>query len=374
MTIESCFEALERQYANKLPFVVYSRPINALIKCWLQEDDALYKTDTFSESGFVFAPFDINNKSILLPETHCEHFTVEIESELQLEVANVKKLWNSNEKDKNTHIDLVLKGISEINNGSLDKVVLSRFEEKELITVDPMAIFKRLYNTYKNAMVYCWYHPKVGLWLGATPELLFKVEGQQLTTISLAGTEPYIKDVAVEWTNKEIEEQQIVTDYITNQIEPYTNHITISDVETARAGNLLHLKTRIISRIENSSSLKSIIEALHPTPAVCGFPKQKAKDFILNNESYNREYYTGFLGELNLMQSKTRNSNRRNVENNAYAVVKKSSNFYVNLRCMQVLKKNALIYVGGGVTKDSIPENEWKETVNKTKTIVNILD
>jgi isochorismate synthase len=374
MTIESCFEALERQYANKLPFVVYSRPINALIKCWLQEDDALYKTDTFSESGFVFAPFDINNKSILLPETHCEHFTVEIESELQLEVANVKKLWNSNEKDKNTHIDLVLKGISEINNGSLDKVVLSRFEEKELITVDPMAIFKRLYNTYKNAMVYCWYHPKVGLWLGATPELLFKVEGQQLTTISLAGTEPYIKDVAVEWTNKEIEEQQIVTDYITNQIEPYTNHITISDVETARAGNLLHLKTRIISRIENSSSLKSIIEALHPTPAVCGFPKQKAKDFILNNESYNREYYTGFLGELNLTQSKTRNSNRRNVENNAYAVVKKSSNFYVNLRCMQVLKKNALIYVGGGVTKDSIPENEWKETVNKTKTIVNILD
>jgi len=374
MTIESCFEALERQYANKLPFVVYSRPINALIKCWLQEDDALYKTDTFSESGFVFAPFDINNKSILLPETHCEHFTVEIESELQLEVTNAKKLWNSDEKDKNTHIELVLNAISEINNGTLDKVVLSRFEEKELTRVDPMSIFKRLYNTYKNAMVYCWYHPKVGLWLGATPELLFKVEGQQLTTISLAGTQPYMKDVAVEWTNKEIEEQQIVTDYITNQIEPYTNHISISDIETARAGNLLHLKTRIISRIEKPSSLKSIIEALHPTPAVCGFPKQEAKDYILKNEGYNREYYTGFLGELNLTQSKTRNTNRRNVENNAYAVVKKSSNFYVNLRCMQVLKKNALIYVGGGVTKDSIPENEWKETVNKTKTIVNILD
>jgi isochorismate synthase len=203
---------------------------------------------------------------------------------------------------------------------------------------------------------------------------LFKVEGYQLTTISLAATQPYTKDVAVEWTNKEIEEQQIVTDYITNQIEPYTNHISISDVETVRAGNLLHLKTRIISRIEKYSSLKPIIEALHPTPAVCGFPKQKAKDFILKNEGYNREYYTGFLGELNLKQSKTRNTNRRNVENNAYAVVKKASNFYVNLRCMQVRNKKALVYVGGGITKDSIPENEWNETVNKTKTIVNILD
>ena len=374
MTIESCFEALDTQFANQLPFVVYSRPINALIKGWLQEDDTLHTTDTFSESGFVFAPFDIHNKSILLPETHCEHFTVEIESELQLEVVKSQKLSNSDEKDKNTHIDLVLNGISEINNGTLDKVVLSRFEEKELTTVNPMTIFKRLYNTYKNAMVYCWYHPKVGLWLGATPELLFKLEGQQLTTISLAGTQPYVKDDEVEWTNKEIEEQQIVTDYITNQIEPYTNHITVSDVETARAGDLLHLKTRIISRIEKASRLKSIIEALHPTPAVCGFPKQKAKDFILRKEGYNREYYTGFLGELNLKQSNTRNTNRRNVENNAYAVVKTQSNFYVNLRCTQIQDGKAVIYVGGGITKDSIAESEWNETVNKTKTIGNILN
>jgi isochorismate synthase len=193
MTIESCFEALERQYENQLPFVVYSRPINALIKCWLQEDDTLHKTDTFSESGFVFAPFDINNQSILLPEIHCERHTVVIESEL--EVPKAQKLSNSDEKDKNTHIDLVLRGISEINNGKLDKVVLSRFEEKELTTINPIDIFKRLYNAYKNAMVYCWYHPKVGLWLGATPELLFKAEGQKLTTISLAVTQPYTKEV-----------------------------------------------------------------------------------------------------------------------------------------------------------------------------------
>ena len=113
---------------------------------------------------------------------------------------------------------------------------------------------------------------------------------------------------------------------------------------------------------------------MHPTPAVCGFPKQVAKDFILENENYDRAFYTGFLGELNLKQSKTRNTNRRNVENNAYAVVKTQSNFYVNLRCMQLQEAKALIYVGGGITKDSNPEKEWEETVNKTKTIGSILD
>ena len=47
-------------------------------------------------------------------------------------------------------------------------------------------------------------------------------------------------------------------------------------------------------------SIKKIILALHPTSAVCGLPKQEAKEFILQNEGYNREYYSGFLGELNI--------------------------------------------------------------------------
>lgn len=370
MTQDSFFETLERQYQNQLPFVVYSRAINSIIKCWLQNDDSLYTTSDFTESGFVFAPFDLNGKSILLPETECEHLTLEI-SNLDLD-EDFKTVTIENYGEEQ-HVQLVTKGIDTIKKGELSKVVLSRKVEKDIENTNPLTIFKRLFNTYKNAMVYCWYHPKVGLWLGATPELLFKVEGRQLTTISLAGTKPYSEKDEVLWTNKEYEEQQIVTDYITKQIEPHTSDIKISEVETVRAGNLLHLKTYIRSRIKVESSLKSVIEALHPTPAVCGFPKEASKQFILKNENYKREYYTGFLGELNLKTSKTRNTNRRNVENNAYAVVRRHSNFYVNLRCMQLKDEKAMIYVGGGITKDSVPQNEWEETVNKTKTIVNVL-
>lgn len=370
MTQDSFFETLELQYKNNLPFVVYSRPINSVIKCWLQEDDALHTTSEFNESGFVFSPFDLNNKSILLPETHCQHFTIDA---LDIDLDDEFTSSSIENKGEEAHIQLVEKGIDTIKNGLLEKVVLSRKVEKSLVDSNPITIFKRLFNTYKNAMVYCWYHPKVGLWLGATPELLFKVESRRLTTISLAGTQPYAENSEVSWTTKEYEEQQIVTDYITKQIEPHTDAIKVSEVETVRAGNLLHLKTYIHSQIKPESSLSSIIEALHPTPAVCGFPKEASKHFILKNESYNREYYTGFLGELNLKVSKTRNTNRRNVENNAYAVVKKHSNFYVNLRCMQLKNGKALIYVGGGITKDSISQNEWEETVNKTKTIANVL-
>jgi isochorismate synthase len=371
MDTNSFFEAIENQYANKLPFVVYSRPINSVIKCWLQNDDSLNITSSFEESGFVFSPFDLQKPTILFPKNKCKNNFLEID---KLDVDPVESsVFEENSTSKSNHIQLVSKGINTINCEDLEKVVVSRFEEKEIKNTNPIEIFKRLFNTYKNAMVYCWYHPKVGLWLGATPELLFKVEGQQLTTISLAGTQAYNEFSAPKWTVKELKEQQIVTDFLGSQVAPYALNTNISEVETIRAGNLWHLKSRLKSRLSSSSNLRSIIEALHPTPAVCGFPKQKAMEFIKNNEVYNREFYTGFLGELNLKYSRTRNTNSRNVENNAYGSVKIQSNFYVNLRCMQLKNNKAIVYVGGGVTKDSNPENEWEETRNKAKTIGHVI-
>jgi isochorismate synthase len=53
--------------------------------------------------------------------------------------------------------------------------------------------------------------------------------------------------------------------------------------------------------------------------------------------------------------------------------VKTASELFVNLRCMQLKNKQALVYVGGGVTKDSNPELEWEETVNKTQTMMSVL-
>ena len=116
-----------------------------------------------------------------------------------------------------------------------------------------------------------------------------------------------------------------------------------------------------------------MLESLHPTPAVCGFPREKAREFILENEYSDREFYSGFLGEINLKQEVKRSSNRRNQENQAYASILNQSQIFVNLRCMKLVEGEAEIFIGGGITADSNPTAEWEETVNKSYTIKSVL-
>ena len=123
----------------------------------------------------------------------------------------------------------------------------------------------------------------------------------------------------------------------------------------------------------NGAGLGEIILALHPTPAVCGLPKELAKDFILRNEKHKRQYYTGFLGELNFKEEIIRPSTRKNQENRAYRTLKNRTSLYVNLRCMEIRGNRVSIFVGGGITKESVPEMEWEETKDKTRTMLNII-
>ena len=219
----------------------------------------------------------------------------------------------------------------------------------------------KLLQKYENAFVYVWFHPKVGMWLGATPETLVKVDDYQFRTMSLAGTQLYNSNESIQrtiWKSKELEEQQLVTDFIENQLKDIGKELHVDKTETVRAGNLLHLKTKVTGVLKENSNLETLIRALHPTPAVCGLPRDLANDFIVNNENYKRTFYTGFLGELNLNSS---NSETKN------------SQLFVNLRCMRIENQKATIYVGGGITKDSNAAKEWEETVSKALTMKQVL-
>ncbi|WP_417237581.1 chorismate-binding protein [Bizionia sp.] len=377
MTFSVFLENLQDQYVNNLPFVAYRNPNETIIKTFLQQDDTLYKTTNFSESGFVFSPFNIKETSVLIPvETS---LILEFESET-IEESSINscasKVIETSDITvaKQNHIALVEKGIKAIHKGTFEKVVLSRQESITISETNPIKIYKRLLETYPTAYVYVWFHPKVGLWLGATPETLLHIENNQFSTMALAGTQVYKNTIDVVWKDKELEEQQIVTNFIVSNLESQLDNLKISEVETVKAGNLLHLKTHISGRVNSdTSSLKNIIEILHPTPAVCGMPKEEAKQFILENEAYKRDFYTGFLGELNIKKSISRNPNRRNVENNAYTRIKTVSNLFVNLRCMQIQNTEALLYIGGGITKDSNPNLEWEETMAKSVTMKKVL-
>lgn len=379
------FQYIIQHFKNGLPFVTYRKPNDYTVKAFLQNDATLHTVSDYSESGFVFAPFDDREEAVLLPLETSE--VIEASSE-NLSVGLYQTYKPLSEAGKSEHIQLVEKGVKAIKGGAFQKVVLSRCEEKNIgKDTNPIIIFKRLLQQYPTAFVYCWFHPKVGLWLGATPETLLTLENNRFTTMALAGTQAYKGTLDVNWGEKERQEQQFVTDFIVDSLERVegSGQVAVSKQETVRAGNLLHLKTTITSNLKPSVAeglpkvrpetlnLKLLLKELHPTPAVCGLPKESAKQFILKNEGYDRAFYTGFLGELNLKETKPRNRNRRNVENSAYASVKTVSRLFVNLRCIQLQGNQALVYVGGGITADSVPENEWEETVNKAQVMGSVL-
>jgi len=373
MNSKEFFKTLTQQFNNKLPFVAYRKPNANEVFAMLQEDDLIYRVSDFSEGGFVFAPFDVKGDANLIPLIKSEILTINnvVKTESVVTKTFASELLS---EDKKNHINLVKKGIEAIKSGQFQKVVLSRNECVTLTDSKPISIFKSLLNTYSSAFVYCWFHPKVGLWIGATPETLLKVEGSRFTTMALAGTQQYDGTQDVNWDKKNKVEQQFVTDFIVENLEAVVNGIKVSGVETIKAGSLLHLKSQISGSIKNSpSNLQLLIKSLHPTPAVCGLPREVASQFILNNENYNREFYTGYLGELNFETIIKPRLSKRNVENRAYTSIKKKTQLFVNLRCMQLKNNNAVLYIGGGITKDSIPEKEWEETINKSAIMKRVL-
>jgi isochorismate synthase len=372
MASEDFFENLIQQFNNKLPFVAYRKPKTQIIKAILQEKDELIKIKDFTESGFVFAPFDDKAEAVLIPLNKSK--TIEADVILKEREASHKFLKEVSSEEKHNHINLVQKGIKAIKSKQFQKVVLSRKETVSSIDAHPISIFKRMISSYSNAFVYVWFHPKVGLWLGATPETLLNLKGSRFSTMALAGTQEYKGNLDVIWDNKNIEEQQFVSDYILDNLKDIINDLKVSDTKTVKAGSLLHLRSDISGLLKNSTnSLQLLIKKLHPTPAVCGLPKKEAKQFIIENENYKRDFYTGFLGELNLKEVKERSSNKKNIENKAYTTINIVSDLFVNLRCMQFKNNDVILYVGGGITKESVPEIEWEETLNKAKIIKRVL-
>ena len=344
----SIFPNIKETLDKQLPFVTYRKPNCSTIKGWFQQNNNLITSENYSESGFIFAPFDSREKAILIPENQSTYFEEKVNID---HISSNNTNYSSDTASEENHIQLVEKGIAAIKNQKFKKVVLSRKEKVELLDFNLIETFQKLLNSYPTAFVYVWYHPKVGLWLGATPETLVSIQDTNFTTMSLAGTQVYNDTTNVIWQTKEIEEQQFVTDYITDKLINYCSEITTSNTETIRAGNLLHLRTLINGTLKTDNA--TLINSLHPTPAVCGMPLEASKQFILDNENYRRSFYTGFLGELNIND--------------------KESNLFVNLRCMEVSNKAVYIYVGGGITRDSNPAKEWQETIAKTTTMKKVL-
>lgn len=340
---------IKKAIASNKPFVLYRKPNGKINHAVFQNDLEIYEVYDGQEKGFVFAPFDNKETSLFIPFSKAEVSTFEINELVQK--PTIKRVSLDCYNERKAHIELIRDGIEFIKNSDAKKIVLSRKEVLKNTDFDCYKVFAKLLDAYPTAFVYCWFHPISGLWMGATPERLLSVCNNEFRVMALASTQEYNGGMDVSWGDKELQEHQFVVDYIASKFE--NQKIDVSETYTVRAGNLLHLRADISGEIPSSNSFEDLIKNLHPTPATCGLPKEVAKKFILENEPYDRDYYTGYLGEIS----------------------KQSADLFVNLRCMKVEshKNEVILFIGGGITKDSIPKNEWLETVAKSKVMKMVL-
>jgi isochorismate synthase len=349
------FIKVKVQQQQQLPFVLYCKPNSDRIVGLFQKNDHLYFLENFKETGFVFAPFD-GDAIPYIPQKYSDVLVEKVTiSDFYVETIITD---STDEQAKNTFESLVRKGLEAIKNNQFQKVVLSRKELVDLIDYDLETVFKKLIYNYPSAFNYCFYHPKIGIWFGATPEQFLKLNQKSLQTVALAGTQVEGVSDKINWNEKEKVEQQLVTDFITSGLVGKVDKLVVSSPYSVKAGNLWHIKTDLTATIKSKKAIGEIILALHPTSAVCGLPKEAAKAFIMENEKYDREYYSGFLGELNIDLATFRTE---------------QSDLFANLRCMKIKGKVAELFVGCGITAASIPADEFLETVNKSMTMRRVL-
>jgi len=346
---------------KNIPFALFRAP-NQIAR-FIAQTSALQAENNIEESGFHFAPFsereniphfviknDVNvllNDRYLIPDPTISKLDVP-------SFLNIKSRVNI--VDFQVYQKHILSYLDFFKNNDTQKAIYSRIKKTILPEdFDLISFFGKVEKAYPRAMVYVVNLPGSGLWLGASPEKLLTYKNGIAETVALAGTQKILTNKNVEnltWGKKEIEEHGMVVDYIFDKIK--NNNLEIlnrSKTYTSQAGVMAHLKQKFEIKI-TKSDLPKFIRDLHPTPAVCGLPKEKSLDIIYKTEPYDREYYAGYLGM---------------VEND-------SVDFYVNLRCMKIYENAAALFVGGGITANSDAKKEWQETELKAKTLLNILD
>lgn len=351
---------------KNIPFVSFRLPDEHSVRTMIQFSGKFNLFETIQEasdkSGFVYAPFHRKTDCpVVLFEPELMVEDDNFDDSLLNEITGKSPLYHqiTFKKPFETNKEEYLKSVESVIHSfdkTLSKVVLSRVHlENKTEDFDTGKFFIDLQAKYSNVFCHLINIPGSGIWAGATPETFLKMNDDVVQTVSLAGTQPIIEGKKdIQWRAKEMEEQRLVTNYIIEILKRFDiKDFQIEGPQTISAGNACHLSTKF--RFEKSfiqNRIGAFIENFHPTPAVCGLPKEKALELILKAEKHNREYYAGFCGMLN-MDGKT--------------------DLFVNLRCMKILNDKLALYVGGGLTAKSISEREWEETVLKAQTLLSLI-
>lgn len=358
-------EALQLCIEKNLVFAVYRLPHSDAIRLIVQKNPVPEKVSVTSEllnrKGFLISPFIENEKNhsyFIQPDlNYISNDYVDFDELLALNaVSQFEPPFGNGSISKKEFITQVEAIKSAIQDGQFEKAVISRIKVVERNYRSKLTdIFQLLSSSYSNAFIYM-FNVAGQLWMGATPEPLICSHKNDLETVSLAGTREFNAENLNlhNWSHKDRVEQEMVTRYIEKALAKFgIIQFQKEGPYTKKAGNLVHLRTDFTLDFRKvNGQLGNLVKELHPTSAVCGLPKNESMAFIVNLEKHNRNYYSGFLGPINIDERVL---------------------LFVNLRCMQVLCDRLVLHIGAGITSESVPEDEWAETEIKADTLLSII-
>ncbi|GAA4232121.1 isochorismate synthase DhbC [Actinomadura meridiana] len=247
--------------------------------------------------------------------------------------------------------------------GKLRKVVLARaFHLDDVVRADVPAMLHRLAHGNPAGYVFAVDLLHGHTLLGASPELLVQRTGGVVTANPLAGSAPRHTDPdedtrageALLASAKDLHEHAVVVEAVADGLRPYCRDLRVPDKPSlSRTPTMWHLSTRIEGRIiDPEVDSIHLAAALHPTPAVCGTPRELARKAIRELEPFNRGFYSGTVG---------------------WTDSSGDGEWAIALRCAEVAPHEIRGYAGAGIVPGSDPAAELDETTAKFRTFLSAL-
>ena len=257
----------------------------------------------------------------------------------------------------------VAQGIEKIKSGELDKIVLSRSLKLSLQEpVDIPQLLRKLAYQNKHGYTFAADISSGGensTLIGASPELLVSRQGMAVTANPLAGSRPRSKDPVEDKKRaeellssaKDLHEHALVVEAVAKALQPFVKNIEVPEKPSLiTTETMWHLSTVVKGELADAevSSLDMAI-ALHPTPAVCGAPTEKARQAIAQIEPFDRSFFTGMIG---------------------WCDEEGNGEWVVTIRCAEAKENTLQLFAGAGVVGESKPEEELAETGAKFQTML----
>jgi isochorismate synthase len=264
--------------------------------------------------------------------------------------AAVRVLHRRGERDRWNA--LVARALAAIRSGALDKVVLARAIDVESeAPLDPEALLAALELRYPSCRAFL-VRGDSSAFLGATPEILCRVDGDRLQADALAGSAAPNEAEKLASSAKDLREHRGVVEHIARALEEVADHVEWPLEPRIRAlANVAHLYTPVVARLGRGRGVADVAAALHPTPAVGGVPSAAALRFLAEHEGLDRGLYAGLVGWVGDGRAE----------------------LAVALRSALVRGRRARLFVGSGIVEGSSPEAEWEETEMKARALLDAL-